>query len=53
MYPNLYYVLKDWFGVEWHKFEFINMFGLMVAFAFAAAAWVISKELQRKDWICL
>ena len=49
MYPNLYYVLKDWFGVEWHKFEFINMFGLMVAFAFAAAAWVISKELQRKE----
>jgi phosphatidylglycerol---prolipoprotein diacylglyceryl transferase len=49
MYPNLYYVLKDWFGVEWHKFEFLNTFGLMVAVAFAAAAWVISKELQRKE----
>jgi prolipoprotein diacylglyceryltransferase len=49
MYPHLYYVFKDWFGVEWHKLEFLNTFGLMVAVAFAAAAWVISKELQRKE----
>lgn len=49
MYPNLYYVFKDWFGVKWHGFEFLNTFGLMVALSFAAAAWVISKELQRKE----
>jgi phosphatidylglycerol:prolipoprotein diacylglycerol transferase len=49
MYPNLYYVFKDWFGVEWHALEFLNTFGLMVALSFAAAAWVISKELQRKE----
>ncbi len=49
MYPNLYYVLKDWFGVEWHNLSFVNMFGLMVALAFIAAAVVINKELQRKE----
>jgi phosphatidylglycerol---prolipoprotein diacylglyceryl transferase len=49
MYPNLYYVFKDWFGVKWHALEFLNTFGLMVAASFAAAAWVISKELQRKE----
>lgn len=49
MYPNLYYVLKDWFGVEWKKLEVFNTFGLMVALAFVAAAIVLSKELQRKE----
>ena len=28
MYPNLYYVFKDWFGVEWHGLSFLNTFGL-------------------------
>lgn len=49
MYPNLYYVLKDWFGVEWKKLEVFNTFGIMVALAFVAAAVVLSKELQRKE----
>ncbi len=49
MYPNLYYVFKDWFGVEWHALSFLNTFGLMVAFAFLIAAWVISFELRRKE----
>ncbi|MEZ5029301.1 MAG: prolipoprotein diacylglyceryl transferase [Ferruginibacter sp.] len=49
MYPNLYYVFKDWFGVKWNGLSFLNTFGLMVAMGFVAAAIVLSKELQRKE----
>ena len=49
MYPNLYYVFKDWFGVEWKALSFLNTFGLMVALAFVAAAVVLSAELKRKE----
>lgn len=49
MYPNLYYVFKDWFGVEWKVLNIFNMFGLMVALSFIAAAVVFSKELKRKE----
>ena len=49
MYPNLYYIFKDWFGVEWHGLSFLNTFGLFVALGFVTAAIVLSKELQRKE----
>jgi prolipoprotein diacylglyceryltransferase len=49
MYPNLYYVFKEWFGVEWKALSFLNTFGLMVALAFVAAAIVLSSELKRKE----
>ncbi len=49
MYPNLYYVFKDWFGVEWRALGFLNTFGLMVALGFVAAAISLSKELQRRE----
>ena len=49
MYPNLYYVFKDWFGVEWKALSFLNTFGLMVALGFVAAAISLSKELQRRE----
>lgn len=49
MYPNLYYVFKDWFGVEWHALSFLNTFGLFVALGFVSAAIVISSELKRKE----
>jgi phosphatidylglycerol:prolipoprotein diacylglycerol transferase len=49
MYPNLYYVFKDWFGVEWKSLSFLNTFGLMVAVAFVASAAVLSSELKRKE----
>ncbi len=49
MYPNLYFVLRDMFGVEWKGLRFINMFGFMVALAFITAAIVISAELKRKS----
>ena len=49
MYPNLYYVFKDWFGVEWEVMKIFNTFGLMVALSFVAAAWVFTSELKRKE----
>ncbi len=49
MYPNLYYVFKDWFGVEWKALSFLNTFGLMVAMGFVVAAIVITSELKRKE----
>ena len=49
MYPNLYYVVNDWFGLDWKGLRFINMFGFMVALAFIAAAIVIGSELRRKS----
>jgi phosphatidylglycerol---prolipoprotein diacylglyceryl transferase len=49
MYPNLYYVFKDWFGVEWKGLSILNTFGLMVAMGFVAAAIVLTSELKRKE----
>ncbi len=49
MYPNLYYVFKDWFGVEWKQLEILNTFGLMVAISFVVAALLLSSELKRKE----
>ncbi|MEJ7611034.1 MAG: prolipoprotein diacylglyceryl transferase family protein [Ferruginibacter sp.] len=49
MYPNLYYVFQDWFGVEWPALKILNTFGLMVALAFVAAAIVLHAELKRKE----
>ncbi len=49
MYPNLYYVFKDWFGIEWQWLKILNTFGLFVALAFLISAVVISAELKRKE----
>jgi prolipoprotein diacylglyceryltransferase len=49
MYPNLYYVFKDWFGVEWHALSLLNTFGLMVAISFVCSAYVLHLELKRKE----
>ncbi len=49
MYPNLYYVFKDWFGIEWQWLKILNTFGLFVAIAFMVAALVISAELKRRE----
>lgn len=49
MYPNLYYVFKDWFGVEINALKVFYTFGVFVALAFIAAAWVLTKEFQRKE----
>jgi phosphatidylglycerol---prolipoprotein diacylglyceryl transferase len=49
MYPNLYYVFKDWFGIEWQWLKILNTFGLFVALAFLLSAVVISAELKRRE----
>jgi phosphatidylglycerol:prolipoprotein diacylglycerol transferase len=49
MYPNLYYAFKDLFGVEWTGLRFINSFGFFVAFAFLAGAFVLTRELKRRE----
>ena len=49
MYPNLYYAFRDLFGVEWSGLRFINSFGFFVALAFLVAAYILVKELQRKE----
>ncbi len=49
MYPNLYYAFKDLFGINLPGLRFINSFGFFVAIAFLAAAWVLTKELKRKE----
>lgn len=45
MYPNLYFLFKDLFGVEIDTLRFVNTFGLMVAVAFIVAVWSARKEL--------
>jgi phosphatidylglycerol---prolipoprotein diacylglyceryl transferase len=49
MYPNLYYVFKDLFGVEWPALRFINSFGFFVAISFLVAAALLARELRRKS----
>lgn len=48
MYPNFYYIFKDWFGVEIHGLNLVNSFGFFVAVSFVLANWVMTKELKRK-----
>jgi phosphatidylglycerol---prolipoprotein diacylglyceryl transferase len=49
MYPNLYYAIRDIFGLEIESLRFINSFGFFVAIAFLGAAFILSKELKRKE----
>lgn len=49
MYPNLYYVFEDFFGIKIGILRFINSFGFFVALAFLVSAALLSKELRRKS----
>ena len=49
MYPNLYYAVKDLFGIEINGLKLVNSFGFFVAIAFIAAAAVLTSELKRKE----
>ena len=51
MYPTLYHVFYDWFGVEWSWAKMLNSFGFFVALAFIAASYTLTLELKRKDLI--
>lgn len=51
MYPNLYYAIRDLFGIPnpWRIFSFINSFGFFVALSFIGAAVTLTRELMRKE----
>lgn len=49
MYPNFYYIFKDWFGVDWRGLQVVNSFGFFVALSFIAAAWILAIEFKRKE----
>jgi prolipoprotein diacylglyceryl transferase len=53
MYPNLYYVFKDLFGIELSAFKLINSFGFFVALCFIISAWALTLEFQRKQQLGL
>lgn len=48
MYPDLSYILHGLFGIEPDNWaSVIKTFGLMLAFAFLASAWILSQEMKR------
>jgi len=49
MYPNLYYAFKDLFGIEFPFLKVVNSFGFFVAISFLVAAWLLIKELKRRQ----
>lgn len=49
MYPNLYFFVKEVFGIELQGLKLINSFGLLVALSFLAAAWALVSELRRRE----
>ena len=49
MYPNLYYAFEDLFGIRIEFLKMFQSFGFFVAISFLFAAWVLNKELMRKE----
>ena len=49
MYPNLYYLFDDFFGVKLNGLRLVNSFGFFVAIAFVASGFVLYNELKRKE----
>lgn len=49
MYPNLYYLFKDAFGWNLPALKIVNTFGFCVAISFLVCAWLLVKELKRKQ----
>lgn len=49
MYPNLYYLFSDLFGIQISFLQAFQSFGFMLAISFLSAAWLLKKELIRKE----
>lgn len=49
MYPSLYYAIKDLFGISIPFLKMVQSFGFFVAVSFIFAAWLLSRELKRKE----
>ena len=48
MYPTLYHLVDDLFGLQIPFFKLIQSFGMMVALAFTAASMNLTAEVKRK-----
>jgi len=49
MYPNLYYAFKDLFNIDVPFLKVVNSFGFFVALSFLIAAWLLVRELKRRQ----
>ena len=49
MYPNLYYLFQDLFGIKISFLKVVNSFGFFVAVSFLITAWFISREFKRRQ----
>lgn len=49
MYPSLYYLIKDLFGIDLPFMKMVQSFGFFVAIAFLTAAYFLTKEFKRKE----
>ena len=49
MYPTIYHIFYDWFGIELSVLKFLNSFGFFVAIAFIVASAIMGMELRRKE----
>lgn len=49
MYPNLYFLIRDIFGVQLSGLQLVNTFGFFVALAFVGSGFVLYSELKRKE----
>ena len=49
MYPNLYYLFKDVFGWNLPALKIVNTFGFCVAISFLGCAWLLIRELKRRQ----
>jgi len=51
MYPTLYDLVLDIFGLSIPAFKLVQSFGMMVALAFVSASFILTSELKRKEGI--
>ena len=49
MYPNLYYLIEDVFGIQLNALKLVNSFGFFVALAFISSGYVLFSEVKRKE----
>ncbi len=49
MYPNLYYLFKDLFGISLPALAVFNTSGLFIALSIVVAAWCWKKDIKRKQ----
>ena len=49
MYPSLYYLVKDLFGISLPFLKMLSSMGFLMALGFFSAAWLWKYELKRKE----